>query len=944
MALFPFFSRNKNAPTPAAPPAQAKAPASAPVAEPHPLDTVTGGIFSAENSAQRQERVAQWLQSQPDAALLQQVYKALSARDQGAAKPIRQRMNDIRQSQHQEEASQDWAAKAEKILGAGTFRIADGMAWLRDAAKAGAPLSKEPLAELRSRIAERVKALEDLQHKAMVQKEAAVLLAQRIDVLSTKPWQHASEAEATLAQDVQKWHATAQELSQAELWGSVEPRHSNAIDSSRVQLQQVFEAFGAALAQARQAAEDPQAPLPQVQVWADELRTLHGGQAAASAGQAAAPLSPEQQAKISAALKALEQTVRQGQAKQSSQAAAALRESLKELHGSVDAELERRINRALIDAGDLQGWQRWGANQVREELIARAEQLMDAQGKPQASGKALQAQVRELHEQWRQVDRSSPPNGHLWKRFDEAMGKARAVVDEWLSKVKAESQAHKAQRQAIIDELRAFAGGPEQASADLKALNRQLRQFAERWRNAGHVSDKIFTQLQTQWKEAYDAASAPLEQARKRSAELRRSLIEQAQTLAERQPLDIRAIKELQQRWQTEAQSVPLERRLELKLWDAFRQPLDAAFSRKSAQRHQAQAAASAHDQAVLQAAQTLEQAVASGDAQSIRDAMQALQGAVRSAPADATPTTATPEATEGSAPAAAAPGHEAAANAPTATSAQAQPAPAAAPEAAAADGAEPAAPAEDGAPAAASDDAAAEPTTPAASAAPAAAPARPVIAVRGDDRPGAQPASGAHSAARSARPGARPDARRERHERNDRSERHERHERHERRERPAAAPRLGDAAFRAQRQAMDNAQAALRKLAAQAHGETLTQLLQAWSQRDAQAVPAHAQLGKHLPASQYNEWKQQIGQAVSASSEAQAQALLRLEVAADVPTPAEHLSERRALQLQLLTQRHAAGPEQTWAEDVRNVLAGAADAHSSKRLQAALKVLLKRS
>ncbi|MDO4724364.1 MAG: DUF349 domain-containing protein, partial [Comamonadaceae bacterium] len=638
MALFPFFSRNKNAPAPAGQPAQATAPAAAPTAEPHPLDAATGGIFSAENSAQRQERVAQWLQSQPDSALLQQVYKALSARDQGAAKPIRQRMNDIRQSQHQEEASQDWAAKAEKILGASTFRIADGMAWLRDAAKAGAPLSKEPLAELRSRIAERVKALEELQHKAMVQKEAAVLLAQRIDVLSTKPWQHASEAEAALAQDVQKWHATAQELSQAELWSSVEPRHSNAIDSSRVQLQQVFDAFGAALAQARQAAEDPQAPLPQVQVWADELRALHGAPAAASSGQAAAPLSPEQQAKINAALKALEQTVRQGQAKQSSQAAAALRDSLKELHGSVDAELERRINRALIDAGDLQGWQRWGANQVREELIARAEQLVDAQGKPQASGKVLQTQVRELHEQWRQVDRSSPPNGHLWRRFDQAMGKARAVVDEWLSKVKAESQAHKAQRQAIIDELRALASSPEQASADLKTLHRQLRQLAERWRNAGHVSDKAFTQLQTQWKEAYDAASAPLEQARKHSTALRRSLIEQAQTLAERLPLDIRAIKELQQRWQTEAQRVPLERKLEQKLWDAFRQPLDAAFNRKSEQRHQAQAAASAHDQAVLQAAQALEQAVASGDAQAIRDAMQALQGAVRSSPAEAPP------------------------------------------------------------------------------------------------------------------------------------------------------------------------------------------------------------------------------------------------------------------------------------------------------------------
>ena len=69
----------------------------------------------------------------------------------------------------------------------------------------------------------------------------------------------------------------------------------------------------------------------------------------------------------------------------------------------------------------------------------------------------------------------------------------------------------------------------------------------------------------------------------------------------------------------------------------------------------------------------------------------------------------------------------------------------------------------------------------------------------------------------------------------------------------------------------------------------------------------------------------------------------LRLEMAAEVPTPAEHLSERRMLQLQLLTRRHAAAPSETWVDDVAGVLASAFDASAARRLQTVLKVLLKR-
>jgi hypothetical protein len=69
---------------------------------------------------------------------------------------------------------------------------------------------------------------------------------------------------------------------------------------------------------------------------------------------------------------------------------------------------------------------------------------------------------------------------------------------------------------------------------------------------------------------------------------------------------------------------------------------------------------------------------------------------------------------------------------------------------------------------------------------------------------------------------------------------------------------------------------------------------------------------------------------------------LLRLEMASDAPTPAQHIPARRALQLQMLTRRNDPTPAQTWAQDAARVLASGYDAEQARRLQTALKTLLK--
>jgi ATP-dependent RNA helicase SUPV3L1/SUV3 len=898
------------------------------------LDALTGGAFSAPTSGERAARVREWLAADPSPEQMQEVFRELSGRDKGAAKLLREKLDEIKRSKGQETIAAEWAEKARVLLAAARLNIADAMAWQRDAAKAGAPLSREPLASIKTELADWVKGIEDLQHRVQVQREAAVLLAQRIEVLSTKSWLDAQAVAQALAKDVPDWQAQAQALLQDANWASVDGRFPPLLEASRTQLQVVWDAFQSALGQAVAAANDAAAPLPPVPVWADELRAARGVPVEAPAKAPKPKVDPEVRAQatqtVRDALAKLEQEIAQGHGKASAGAAASLRNALKEHGKLVDDKLENQAHAALAAAGELEGWQRWRADQLRQELVAKAEGLFERPApvegqepqppKPRYGGRKMQEQLRALREQWKQTDQGGAPNHALWKRFDDACNEAYKVVESWLDKVKAESAEHKAQRVALIEEVKAWGAANQTAKdGDWKGFNRILHQFESRWREAGHLSEKAFAEMQALWKETIQAAAAPLEAVQKQSLERRHAMIDEAKALGAAPQLRVDAVKALQQRWQGEAQAIPLDRKHEQKLWDAFRKPIDDAFNRKTEEREKAAAQLSERDRIVLDASKALEAANASGDAQKIKSAMAALEAALRGQAQAAA-------AVQAAGPALVAPAAEA---------------PAA--EAVAADAVPPAEGGGEGALAEG------EPAPEAAAAPPMPKPSpKPVVAMRGDDRPGmkktepAAPMRGGKFGDRKSGPGAGKFGER----RDDRGPRDARTDgrfgggRFGDRDAPQdRGPRLGDVAFRAQREALDHAQLALKKLAAQAHGEALTQLMTAWEQRSGEQVPTVQELGKAVNAAMRNSWVQAVGAAPGGDA---AEALLRLEIAAEVPTPADHLSARRMLQLQLLTRRNDPSPAQTWGQDAAKVLGGPYEPSSARRLQNALKTLLR--
>lgn len=904
------------------------------------LDTLTGGAFTVSTSADRTARLRDWLAGQPSLAQLQAVFDEMSHRDKGAAKVLREKLDELRRSKDQDALIVEWAAKGEALRDASHINLADAMGWQRDAAKAGAPLSREPLAGLKTALAERVKAIEDLQHQTQVQREAAVLLAQRIEVLSTKPWQDALAQREALQTDLDRWVAQAQALAADAQWPSVDAKFASALQTSTQQVQAVWTAFGEALTLTEAAAADAAAPLPAVPAWSDQIRMARGEvlpQAAVpeKAAKPAAGVDATRKVKPTADKAVVDQKrlelamqaealFKPAPATKPAKAKVAKADEAAPVQGAaaevilneaVATEAASAPEASVALVAEVASAAEVTAETAAPEVTAQGTAAEKSAAKaddvvriPAMGGRKMQETLRGLREQWKKIDKEAAPNPALWKRFDSACNRAHEVVDAWLKEARAQTTAHKAQRLALVEEVKAWtathANGP-----DWKSVARQLHQFAQRWRESGHLSEKMFAELQPVWKAAIHAAHEPLEVMQKASLARRHALIAEAQALGAAPTLRVDAVKALQQRWQEEAHAVVLDRKQEQKLWDAFRQPIDEAFSRKSSVREQSQAALTPHDKAVLDAAKALDSATAKGDAAAIRSAMQALE---QVACGEVVASAAAPAPAE-----------------PVSTPSQEAPAAAEASSTDAAEGTHEALATED------SDvEVSAEPVAEVAPVKPKAAP-RPVVAVRGDDRPGqkrteAAPAGRGRDGKPGGKFGDKPGFGRDGKPGRDGG----------RDGFAPRGPRLGDAAFRAQRHALESAQDALRRLASQAHGEVLTQLMHAWEKRDAAQVPPAQAIGSKLNPAQRMQW----AQAVSAEPKGEVVTpLLRLEVAADLPTPAAHMDARRALQLQMLTRRNDPSPQMTWAADAAQVLGGTYDEAVARRLQSALKVLLKR-
>jgi hypothetical protein len=553
---------------------------------------------------------AEHVQSQP---ALEQVLQAVRNTDRRVAKLMQGRLDAIRYQLAEQQKAQACLDLAHRMLQDEKLtpnQVAElDRQWQVVAA---VPALAEPYATARAALAARL--------------EAQVALQRRIiDALAAvrKLPQAGLPADEAL-QALDRHAADQAEYQQAPEHGAL-PRHllsdfAQAVEQTRTTLTVASKPVAAsaaasapAAAGVANAAADP--------ATGDAASAIASGESAA-AGTAAAnavPAKPAKQPKqpkqpptevdkkFLETMDALEAALEQGQLHAAAEHDKWLRDHKARLTPAQNDHLTH-VRAELKRLGD---WARWGGNVSREELVKAVEDLA-GQKMPMSE---LAKKVGSMRDRWKALDAVS---GHapksLWERFDAACTSAYAPAAAHFKQLADERHANAAKAEALIAETRALAESVAADGADLKNVAAAGQRLRQMWTRLGTIDRKEKRKLDHTFDKVLAAMLAPLSEQRKVEAAKREELIAEAEALepSERHTLD--KLRRLQERWQEQAKSLPLERKVEQALWQRFRAACDAIFAKRKETAHAADHERKAHLHAREAICHELEEASFSGD------------------------------------------------------------------------------------------------------------------------------------------------------------------------------------------------------------------------------------------------------------------------------------------------------------------------------------------
>jgi hypothetical protein len=553
---------------------------------------------------------AEHVQSQP---ALEQVLQAVRNTDRRVAKLMQGRLDAIRYQLAEQQKAQACLDLAHRMLQDEKLtpnQVAElDRQWQVVAA---VPALAEPYATARAALAARL--------------EAQVALQRRIiDALAAvrKLPQAGLPADEAL-QALDRHAADQAEYQQAPEHGAL-PRHllsdfAQAVEQTRTTLTVASKPVAAsaaasapAAAGVANAAADP--------ATGDAASAIASGESAA-AGTAAAnavPAKPAKQPKqpkqpptevdkkFLETMDALEAALEQGQLHAAAEHDKWLRDHKARLTPAQNDHLTH-VRAELKRLGD---WARWGGNVSREELVKAVEDLA-GQTMPMSE---LAKKVGSMRDRWKALDAVS---GHapksLWERFDAACTSAYAPAAAHFKQLAEERHANAAKAEALIAETRSLAESVAADGADLKNVAAAGQRLRQMWTRLGTIDRKEKRKLDHTFDKVLAAMLAPLSEQRKVEAAKREELIAEAEALepSERHTLD--KLRRLQERWQEQAKSLPLERKVEQALWQRFRAACDAIFAKRKETAHAADHERKAHLHAREAICHELEEASFSGD------------------------------------------------------------------------------------------------------------------------------------------------------------------------------------------------------------------------------------------------------------------------------------------------------------------------------------------
>lgn len=234
---------------------------------------------------------------------------------------------------------------------------------------------------------------------------------------------------------------------------------------------------------------------------------------------------------------------------------------------------------------EMRDWQSFVALPKKQELCNKMEQLAARDMPPPERAAA----IHELQEQWRSIK-----GGHhadeqkLWDQFKQAADKAYEPCKAYFDQQKSLRAENLKQRENICKELEVYCQTYHWDKADWRAVDKIIETAKQEFHRFSPVDHKQLAAIKLRFDAALKPIIEKLRLEQKRNEALKTQLVEQAKTLLEQADTHaaIESAKKLQQQWKQIGITRPYE---DNRIWQQFRKACDAIFSRRNAEKEQAQ-------------------------------------------------------------------------------------------------------------------------------------------------------------------------------------------------------------------------------------------------------------------------------------------------------------------------------------------------------------------
>lgn len=276
----------------------------------------------------------------------------------------------------------------------------------------------------------------------------------------------------------------------------------------------------------------------------------------------------------------IENLITQGKYKAAMQRFAKLTEMYQMLPANTQGLVQKRYQQTEAEIARLEGWQSYIAAPRKPQLIEQAKGLIVSKGEDMpAKAKA----VKVLRQQWLSLGSTGSDEDELLnKQFDALLEEAFEPCRAYYAELEiAQNKAAQA-REKLINALTELSNDETEPTSRYQ----QFEQLKKQWQQAPQTDAERYSTLRAKWdalSEQVNALLAPWIQSNRESKE---ALLKEAEALRDADDI-IEAseqAKALQQQWK---QTGPAGKRVESKLWFAFKAANDEIFSKAKSQQQQ---------------------------------------------------------------------------------------------------------------------------------------------------------------------------------------------------------------------------------------------------------------------------------------------------------------------------------------------------------------------